>query len=185
MATIIGITGTNGSGKGAVVNYLRSKGFVYYSVRGVLEQMLTVNGISPDRSALRMRANELRKTNGSDYLIKNILIKIDENAETAVAIESVRTTGEVECLKKKGGILIAIDADRKIRYERIRGRGTATDKIDFDTFVNEEEREWHGAEGAYDMNLMEVMKMADHSIQNNGSLAELHAQIEEVLMKIK
>lgn len=38
---IIGITGTNGAGKGTVVEYLvKEKGFSHYSVSGYLTQIL-------------------------------------------------------------------------------------------------------------------------------------------------
>ena len=58
---IIGITGTNGSGKGAVVDHLISKGFKHYSVRARLREALEAKNIPIDRTALRNYANDLRK----------------------------------------------------------------------------------------------------------------------------
>ena len=57
------------------------------------------------------------------------------------------------------------------------------EKIDFETFVAQEELEWHGAEGPHDMNLLAVMKMADYVVQNNESLEKLHQKIDVVLKK--
>ena len=42
---IIGITGTDGAGKGSVVDYLvKEKGFVHYSGRGVIVEAIEAKG---------------------------------------------------------------------------------------------------------------------------------------------
>lgn len=182
---IIALTGTNGSGKGAVVDHLVAKGFVHFSVRAALTEMLENEGISVDRSALRERANALRAEHGAGYFVRLFLEEIHAKGIKDAVIESVRTTGEAASLKEHGVTLLAVDADRRIRFERITGRGSATDKLDFETFVKEEEREWYGAEGVHDMNIMEVLKMADLTIQNEGTLAELYVKIDEAIAKLQ
>lgn len=181
---VIGITGTNGSGKGAVVDYLISKGFVHFSVRATLEAMLILEHTPIDRTALRNRANELRKEYGAGFFGKKFLEEIKEKGITDAVIESVRTTGEAEYLKENGAVILAVDADRKLRYDRIMSRASATDKVDFDTFVREEEREWYGALGSHDMNLLSVIEMADFTIKNEGTLSELYTQVDQMLEKI-
>ena len=89
-----------------------------------------------------------------------------------------------EKIKEADGVLIVVDADRKLRYDRIFARKTGKDLVDFDTFVEQEEREWFGAEGEHDMNIKKVMDMADHTIFNNGTLPELHTQIDELLANL-
>jgi dephospho-CoA kinase len=182
---ILGVTGTNGAGKGVVVDYLKTKGFVHFSVRDALTALLTAEGKSVDRSALRERANALRAEHGAGCFVERFLEEIQRSGIENAVIESVRTTGEATSLKKQGVKLIAVDADRRIRYERIIGRGSATDKVDFDAFVQEEEREWHGALGAHDMNLLEVLKMADYTIKNEGTLEELHSAVDNILKNLK
>jgi dephospho-CoA kinase len=49
--------------------------------------------------------------------------------------------------------------------------------------VKEEEREW-GNTSAWDMDVVGVMKLADVTLHNDGTLDELHAQIDDVLKKI-
>lgn len=177
---IIGITGTNGAGKGATVDYLVTKGLIHYSVRDELTKLLEKEGVFVDRSALRAKANELRKEHGADYLARLMYQRVVQNGSPSAVIESIRTTSEAEYLQSQGAFIIALDAERRKRYERIKGRMSRTDFVDFATFIEQEEREWHGAEGSHDMNIMRVFDIADYRIENNGTLGELHSAIEKV-----
>ncbi|VAW33046.1 hypothetical protein MNBD_CPR01-558 [hydrothermal vent metagenome] len=177
---IIGITGTNGAGKGTVVDYLLQKGFTHYSARAFLIEEINKRGMPVDRSSMREVANDLRKTHTPSYVIEQLFIQAQADKADAV-IESVRTIGEAEFLKENGAILLAIDADRSIRYKRTIARGSETDRVDFDTWVMQEEREWNNTD-VHDMNVPAVMKMANTTIINNGTLDELSTQMD-LLMK--
>lgn len=177
---IIGITGTNGGGKGTVVDHVVTKGFAHYSVRSFLTEELTRQGRGHDRSELRLLANELRATKDPAYIIRTLYEKaVQDGVENAV-IESVRNVGEAEFLKSKGAKLLAVDADQKLRYERVQKRRSTTDQVDFPTFVHHEEREMR-PEGPHDMDVRGVIAMADFTIQNNGTLEELHKKADAFL----
>lgn len=180
---IIGVAGTNGSGKGTVVDYLVSKGFTHYSVRAGLIEEIKKRGLPVDRGSMRDVANELRKTHEPAYLIALLYAEAVQQGKDAV-IESVRNIGEAEFLQTHGARLVAVDAARTLRYERIVKRGSETDKVDFDTWVQEEEREWHNA-AAHDMDVPAVMERADWRLDNSGTLAELHAQVDEALETLR
>lgn len=180
---IIGITGTNGSGKGTVVDYLvREKGFAHYSVRSFLTSEIERRGLPVDRTHMRLVGNELRKQ-GKSIIPKLYEQAIQDGVKNAV-IESIRNVGEAEFLKSKGARIIAVDADQKLRYTRIQKRRSATDKVDFPTFVIHEEREMH-PEGPHDMDVRGVMALADMTIFNEGTLEDLHQKIEDFLTKYK
>jgi dephospho-CoA kinase len=177
---IIGITGTNGAGKGTVVEYLtKEKGFAHFSVRAFLIEEIKRQGLEIDRTTMRQVANEMRKEHGPSYVVEQLMQQAKEVSGNSV-IESIRAIGEGEFLKQHGALIWAIDADRKIRYERVLKRWSETDKIDYETFCMHEDREASGTE-PWDMNVQGVMKMADHTFQNNGTQEELFAQVEEVI----
>jgi dephospho-CoA kinase len=178
---IIGITGTIGAGKGTVVDYLlKTKGFTHYSVRNLLIEEIEKQGKTfDDRGALRDMANELRRTYGPSYVIETLHARAKEDGGNAL-IESVRAIAEGEFLKQQGAYILAVDADRKARYQRIVERGFETDHVDFETWVTEEERELASTE-PWDMNVIGVMQMADYRIENDGTLEELHQKVEEML----
>lgn len=181
---IIGITGTNGSGKGTVVDYLVAKeGFRHYAVRDFLTTEITRRGLVVDRNTMRLVANELRANHEPAYIVKQLFEQAVSDKCLKIVIESVRNIGEAEFLKANSAVLIAVDAEQKLRYERVQSRRSATDQVDFETFVHHEEREMNPV-GPHDMDIRGVMAMADTTIMNNGSLEELHTTLEEVLQKI-
>jgi dephospho-CoA kinase len=135
-----------------------------------------------NRSSLRLAANDLRLAHGPAYVIESLYTEAAVKGGDAV-IESVRAIGEAEFLKQKGSPLIAVDAERPIRYARIVGRASATDKLDFETWVAEEEREWHNT-AAYDMNVPAVMALADYTIRNDGTLPELRTRVDAILTQL-
>lgn len=176
---IIGITGTNGSGKGAVVEYLvAQKGFSHYSARAFIINEIHFRHLPVNRSTMRETANALRKEHGPSYLVESMLKLAAE--DTNAVMESIRTIGEAQFLKSQGAFILAVDADKQLRYDRVVARGTETDKISFEEFVKQEDCEMESVE-PWDMNVFGVMKLADAKIMNGGSLEELKAQVDQAL----
>lgn len=181
---IIGITGTLGAGKGTVVDYLvNNLGFKHYSVRSYLIDKIKKNRLPVNRDTMTEEANKLRASHSSAYIIEQLYKKAVEDCGNAI-IESIRTPGEVDFLKKQGEFyLIAVDADPKIRYDRITLRATETDNISFDTFMSNEKREFTTSD-PNKQNLNRCIEMADLVIQNNGDITELHKQLKKNLTRI-
>lgn len=176
---IIGITGTIGAGKGTVVEYLQQKGFAHYSVRDFLIEEAAKRGLPVSRDSLRELGNEIRAAHRPSHIVEELFHRAKIAADDAV-IESVRSIGEAEFLKSKGALLLAIDADRRLRFERVQSRASATDDVDFDTFVAHEEQELASTDPS-GQNLIGVMRMADYRIENDGTLEELHRKVDECI----
>jgi dephospho-CoA kinase len=178
---IIGITGTLGAGKGTVVEYLvKERGFRHYSVRAFLLEKIRELGMPENRDSMLAVGNRLRAEHGSSYAVDQLFLRALEAGGNAV-IESVRTTGEVASLRQKGQfILLAIDADPQIRYERIVIRNSETDKVSFETFIENEQRESISEEPGVP-NLQACIKLADYLLVNNGTREELFGKLEKIL----
>lgn len=180
---IIGITGTNGSGKGAVVEYLvAAKGFSQYSARTIILEEIRARHLPENRDSMRDVANALRKEHGPAYIIEKLFALAESDANAV--LESVRTIGEAEFLKEKGATLFAVDAERKSRYERIVARGEESDNVTFEEFCEREDKEMASPD-PWDMNVFGVMQISDVRILNNGSVDDLHHQVDEGLKTIK
>lgn len=177
---VIGITGTNGAGKGTVVDFLiGEKGFGHYSVRDYLLKIIKGKGLPANRDSMISLANELRKNHSSSYIIDQLYELAKRNNQNCV-IESIRTPGEVTSLRRKGDFfLIAVDADPKIRYQRVKIRNSETDHISYNTFLENEMEEMNSTDSDK-QNISECIKKADFNLTNNGSIHELHQQLEEL-----
>ena len=182
---IIGITGTLGAGKGTIVDYLKEHyGYRHYSVRGYRIEEAQRRGMELNRDTFVVVANDLRATHCPSYITDQLYLQAAEAGENAI-IESVRTPGEVESLRQhEHFLLFGVDADPKIRYERIVGRGSETDHVSFETFLENEEREMTSDDPNH-QNLGRCMQMADYVFMNNEGFEELYAQVEEVISQLE
>ena len=181
---IIGITGSLGAGKGTIVEYLVSqKKFKHYSVSDYLVEELKKAERPTDRNAMREIANEIRTKNGPDYITKVLFEKAKKEGGNSI-IESIRNPKEVEFIKNNGGVMFAVDADQKIRYERISTRGTSKDTVTFEEFKIQEEKESQNT-NPNAQNLPKCILLSDYKFDNNGSIQDLYDQVEKVIQKIR
>ncbi len=180
----IGITGTLGAGKGTVVEYLeKNRGFKHFSVRNFLLETIRKEGLPENRDSMFLTGNRLRKEFCPSYVVDCLYEQAAESNQDCI-IESIRTPGEAISLRSKGNFhLLAVDADQKLRYDRIVERKSETDHVSFTTFSENEEREMTSAD-PNQQNIRECIRMADFVLTNDGSWEELFAQLEEILKKI-
>nr|MBP6926309.1 hypothetical protein [Candidatus Paceibacterota bacterium] len=81
-------------------------------------------------------------------------------------------------------IIVAVDADPKIRYDRIIARKSLTDHVSsLEKFVEEEEIESVG-DNPNRMNLKKCIEASDIVLMNEGTLEEFHQTIERELVAI-
>ena len=181
---IIGITGTLGSGKGTVVEYLVSKyRFHHYSVRNFLIEEIERRKMPINRDTMVLVANDLRSKNGSGFIAEELYKSASDSKKDSI-IESIRAVGEIETLKAKGVFyLFAVDALQKTRYERITGRASATDFISFEKFQEDEDREMLSND-PNKQNLSDCIEKADFVFNNNDTKEELQKQVDIVMNKI-
>jgi dephospho-CoA kinase len=184
---IIGVTGTNGAGKGTVVDYLVSKGFTHYSVRDEIVAEIRRRGLPVDRPSMNLVGTDLREKNGPTYFDDLFMARAQDAGIEEYVIESIRTVASARQIKARGGCLIVVDADPRIRYERAVLRGSGTDKVSYEDFLVQEAREMTSADPSNPavMDISGVMQMADAVIHNDGSLEELRAQVDAALAKLR
>jgi len=182
---IIGITGSIGAGKGTVVEHLKiNKNFKHFSARALIAEEIKRRGMEVDRDSLTLVSNDLREKNSPSFLIEELYRRAKKEGENCI-IESIRTLGEIEALRNIGHFhLLAVNADLPIRYQRILARGSSTDNVSFETFVEQNEREANATD-PHKQNISACIKQADFVLDNNKNVDHLYKQIEEVFEEIK
>ena len=177
---IIGITGTDGAGKGTVVEHLVQKGFTHYSARTFILAEIKRQGLPETRNQMRLTANDLRKQHGNEFVIKQAYEKAVAEGVKNIIIESVRALAEAKYLKAQGGVLLAVDADVELRYERVQARRSESDQVTFQEFVKHEGLEKNDPD-PNGMQKAAVVAMADYTILNNSTVEDLYVQVDAFL----
>jgi dCMP deaminase len=177
---ILGVSGLNGSGKGEVVRFLEARSFYALSLSDVIRDELRERGLEESRERMIATGRALREAEGPGALAERLARRLA--ADRNYVIDSVRHPAEVEVLRARTGRfrLLWVEAAEATRLERIRARARPGDPRTL-----EELRRLEGQELASDdpaaQQLVAVREMADLRVRNDGSLADLHARLQQVL----
>ena len=178
---IIGLTGTISSGKGTVSDYLVSKGFEKYVFSDVIREETKKRGLEQTRENLQKVGDLLRKENHNEgVLAKKLLEKIKTGKAIVDGIRNLKEIGELR--KRKDFFLIGVDAELKLRYERLKTRGREGDPKTFEEFKRLDEYENKSLGGGQEIN--RCLEKSDFKIINNRTMKELKDKIEEILNSI-
>jgi dephospho-CoA kinase len=191
---LFGVAGTNGSGKDTVMELLAEQGFLRYSTSDGLRQIAQAVFNSTDRGGndapMGQVGNAFRTAYPGgvvdvgllDYWFRVGVLPVELRPKGLV-IGSIRGTGEAERLQDFGGQLIAVDADPKIRYQRLFGRHRADDSISYEDFLAKEAGDL--AEGQTDptkFGMAAVIARADITLTNDAArIDEFKAQASKAL----
>ena len=112
--SVIGIGGTNGSGKDTVGHLLaKYHNYLFISVTELLREECNKRGIPASRENLRMVSAEWRRQFGLGVLVSKAFeqYKLSAKDYAGLVIASLRNPGEVDEVHKLGGIVIWLDAE--------------------------------------------------------------------------
>lgn len=180
---VIGFTGLMGSGKGIASDYLVEKhGFIADALSNRIKEEILKNKEEINRETLPKTAGYLREKFGPEVLAKKTWEKIMGENHEKVVLDGIRSIEETNYLKKIPNFyLIAINANQKLRFERLTKRiiPGRTEPQTWEEFLEAEERD-----NNYGMNIPGSMKMADFTITNEGTEKEFFQKLDEVLSKM-
>jgi dephospho-CoA kinase len=179
---VIGITGNPGSGKDTLADILQR----HFSERGLSAESIAPGdlvreyvrehhlGDPSDRETLRRAAQQVREAHGANFWLQHA---IDKAAHADILLyPGMRHGTELELARKYHGIIVAIDAPQKLRYEWVRKRNRPGDDISFEQFTAQEEAERHSATHQVDL----LMRAAHVRVENIGTLEQLNTIGDEI-----
>src|SRR5438309_485303 len=145
---IIGIGGTNGSGKDTLGQMLAERhGWLFVNVSiDIFTPELIRRGLPVDREHMAALTTEWRRQEGMGAVVDRALsfYKNRSGAQKfgGLAIGSLRHPGEADRLHELRGLVVWVEADPLVSYQRIHGRKQgAKDRKTLDEFMTEQARE--------------------------------------------
>jgi dephospho-CoA kinase len=181
----IGLTGRMASGKGEVVRILKNHGLRFISLSDIVHREAAKIKPAINRSQMQDLGNRLRMEGGAGILGKMVRELIEASGPSSWVIDGIRNPAEVAELKKMDRFyLLGIESGVETILERMKKRGRATDTVGAAELRAALEREWGNGEPEGGQQVGPTMAMADFVIANNGSLSELEAGLDAVLIKI-
>ena len=182
---VFGLTGKNASGKGTVAEILKKKNFTYHSLSDSLRDELKTLKKEETRENLIDIGNKLREKGGPGVLADKLIPKL--NSENNHIVDSIRNPLEVISLRKETLLrrffLISVDADSRLRYDRLCSRRRTGDTDSWEKFVEQEKKEENN-DDPNKQQLSRTMEMADYNIDNSGTLDELEVQVNKIISSL-
>jgi dephospho-CoA kinase len=178
---ILGIVGPLASGKGAMKKYLEEK----YQAKDcrfstMLRDVLGRLDIPTTRENMQMVSTVLRENFGQDLMSRVIVKDAKDLDSEIVVIDGVRRLSDIKYLADMPNFyLVAIDADSKVRYERMisRNENEGDSKKSFEDFLKDNQAE-------AEQQIPIVMEQAKFKIDNSGVFEEFFKKVDEVISKI-
>lgn len=178
---VIGLTGTNASGKTTIMKYFKNKHFDTFSLSDAIRDELIQRKQPLSRKNLIDVGNELREKYGASVLADRIKSKMFSQN---VVIDSIRNPAEVTSLKElKDFFLVAVDAPVELRLERAKKRGRMENVETLADFIEIENKE--KSQNSSHQNIEFCMEQADFKIFNTGDKKSLYNQIQDIMNKLQ
>ena len=179
---ILGFVGQISSGKDVSKKYLEKKyGAQSCRFSSILRDVLARIGVEINRGNLQKVSTVLRQNFGEDLLALAISKDASEFNSDIVIVDGVRRLTDIAHLTALPNFfLIKIDADPKLRYERmkLRNENVGDNKKTFEDFLKDQEAE-------ADREIPIVMQTAKYSIDNDGSLEDLYSQLDKLVADLQ
>ena len=169
---LIGISGTNGSGKDTIAHMLVDRhNFYFASATEMLGNELTRRNLPHERENKRNLSAEWRREFGLGVIVDKAVEEAKAAGKENVVVASLRNSGEVDRVHEFGGTMVWVDSDPKVRYERIKNanRGRVEDMKTFEQFLLEQEAEMHPSGDSATLNMATVKERSDLFINNDSS----------------
>ena len=178
---ILGLVGPIASGKDTVKKYLEKKyGATGCRFSSILRDILERIDLPNSRENMQGLSTILRQKFGEDILAKAIASDAIKLKSNIVVVDGVRRMADIKFLKNTPGFyLVAVDAEPKIRYERLvkRGENAGDAKKTYSQFLKDHQYET-------ELDVPMLMKKAKYKLDNDGSPADLCKQIDELIAKL-
>jgi dephospho-CoA kinase len=178
----LGAVGQIGSGKDTVVKYISTKFSIpIISIGDIARKIAKDEGVPATRENLQKITERYYEKFGKTYFIEETVARIEHSGKEKMLITGIRAPTDVTTLKNHfhdDFVLIAIVADKRKRFQRLRMRQESRDPKKWKEFLKQDQNE----EEIF--HISEACKLADHIIENSGTLEDLFQKVDNAIKEI-
>lgn len=177
---IIAIVGMPGAGKSEATDFFRSKGLKIVSFSSIVNDYIDKKGLEHTEEIHKEIREGLRAKHGFEAMAVLSRSKLANALEkrNMIVIEGMRSWEEYLYLKREFPktkiYIVAIYADKPLRYKRVAERNYRSKLVGEDRDINE----------LIGTNMGPTIASADYLVKNNFSLQDLHDKLEQVYRSI-
>lgn len=177
---VLGFTGLMASGKGTAAKYLEEKyGAANLRFSTILRDVADRLYVPQSRDNLIKMSEVLRGNFGEDLLAKVMAGDAAKNSQSIIIVEGIRRPADIIHLSAMPHfVLVEIFAEPQTRYKRLVAREENTDDTTktYEQFLADHQR-------STELSILEVIPLAKEKIDNNGTLEDLHRQLDNLIKK--
>lgn len=177
---ILGLCGKISSGKGTIAEYAQKKyNASTHRFSTMLRDVLNRLYLDISRNNMQTLSTILRTNFSEDIMAKVMALDAKKDENQIIIIDGVRRMADIKYLKEiEGFYLVSVDADAKIRYDRLSKRSENIDDFgkSFEEFLKDEEQE-------AELEIPKAMAEAQIKINNNNNFEDLYKQIDKIIEK--
>jgi dephospho-CoA kinase len=181
MKLILGLVGEMAAGKTTVTNYLKTKyNAVSFRFSDMLRDILIRLHLPENRHNLQTISTVLRQNFSEDIMSKVLALDVEKSSHNLIITEGIRRPSDITYLKNlQNFYIITINANERVRYERLTNRSENPDDQNktWEQFKEESAQE-------SEEKIKEVASQANFTVDNNKTIEELYKQIDSVMKKI-
>ncbi len=183
------MSGTNGAGKDVLGELLAERcGYHFHSVSELLRDELRRQGKEVTRENQSALSRQWRNESGDDGIMFTKAIEVYKKEKAAkgykgLVLINARHPGESAVVHKQGGVMVWVDADQRLRYERVVVNNKRSGREDnhyetFEHFQADEYREMHPPKDAPagTLHMAAVKEIADIHIENDFPSLEAYKE---------
>ncbi|MBR0403386.1 AAA family ATPase [Candidatus Saccharibacteria bacterium] len=182
---LLAIVGMSGSGKSVAVDYLTEKGYPKVYFGGMIYKEMKRRGVerTPDGESEKHFREMIRETEGKDWVVRQVIEEANDLIEAGqkrIVLDGVYSWTEYKILKHEypGEVtFVAVVVPKALRHKRVAQRP--------DRPFNTEEIQERDRSEIENLEKGGPIAMADYYILNDGSVEDMHEQLDKILKEIE